>query len=67
MLQKFGMHDCRPVATPMEAGKSYQLLADDEKGVDVTLYQSAIGSLTYASICTRPDISVAVGHLVSTC
>ena len=30
---------------------------------DVNTYQKAIGSLTYAAICTRPDISAAVGAL----
>ncbi|CAI7747285.1 unnamed protein product [Closterium sp. NIES-53] len=31
--------------------------------LDINLYQSIIGSLMYASVCTRPDLSHAVGVL----
>ena len=62
-LKRFGMYDCKPVATPMEPGKRYERLADGEKSVNLREYQSAIGSLIYASIATRPDLSSAVGVL----
>lgn len=63
VLKKFEMTECKPVSTPLEAGKKFVKLRDDEKSIDVTRYQAAIGSLTYASIGTRPDISAAVGVL----
>ena len=47
----------------MEANKKFDKLPDDQEPVDVQRYQATIGSLTYASIATRPDISSAVGVL----
>jgi len=63
VLKRFRMEDCQPVSTPMETGKKFEKLDDGEEPIDVTNYQAAIGSLTYASIGTRPDLSAAVGAL----
>jgi hypothetical protein len=63
ILVKFGMQNSRPVATPLEPGVQFYKMADGDSVFDVKTYQQAIGSLTYAAICTRPDISAAVGAL----
>ena len=63
VLVRFGMQDCKPVSTPLEANKCFVKLAEDEEAVDTTLYQAAIGSLNYAASATRPDLSTAVGKL----
>ena len=64
MLKKFNMENCRPVATPLEIGRKFQKASgDDELFGDVSLYQQAIGCLTYAATTTRPDIAVAVSIL----
>ena len=63
MLKRFAMSDCRPVLTPMEAGKRFERLADGQNTVNTREYQAAIGSPIYASIATRPDLSAAVGVL----
>ena len=64
ILKKFGMEDCRPVGTPVEPGKKFvKLIDEDEAFDDIQLYQAAVGSLNYAAIATRPDLSVAVGML----
>ena len=63
VLVRFGMEDCKPVSTPMEAGKVFTSLSDDEETIDIKKYQAAIGSLNYAAVATRPDISTAVGKL----
>ena len=63
ILVKFGMKNCRPVATPLEPGVKYFKTTEEDVQFDVKTYQQAIGSLTYAAICTRPDISAAVGAL----
>ncbi|KAI0996666.1 hypothetical protein K3495_g11517 [Podosphaera aphanis] len=36
---------------------------NDDKRIDVTEYQQAIGSLMYATVFTRPDIAFAIGKL----
>ena len=63
VLDRFGMKNCKPVATPLEPGVKYFATTEDDELCDVRTYQKAIGSLTYAAICTRPDISAAVGVL----
>ena len=61
VLERFGMLDSSPVVTPMES----QISPADLEGepIDSTLYRSAVGSLMYLSVGTRPDISFAVGRL----
>ena len=63
MLERFGMTNCKPIATPLEA--TYHQRTDEEEAFDKNLYQQAIGCLTYISTATRPDISAAVGVLSS--
>jgi Reverse transcriptase (RNA-dependent DNA polymerase) len=58
ILQKFGMSDCNPVATPMELGAKLSKLEGGES-VDWNTYRSMIGSLRYLT-CTRLDIAFAV-------
>ena len=65
MLLRFGMKDCKPVSTPMEAGlrlgQNDTKGSDSAEGIDKVVYQAAIGSLMYGMLGTRPDISYAVG------
>ena len=58
VLSKFSMEDCKPVATPLETGTEQNR---PEEEFDISLYQSAVGSLIYALVATRPDICFAVG------
>jgi Reverse transcriptase (RNA-dependent DNA polymerase) len=59
ILQKFGMSDCNPIATPMELGAKLSKLEVGE-AVDSNTYRSMIDSLRYLT-CTRPDIAFVVG------
>ena len=63
IIDKYGLSEGKTVCTPMDA--NVKLWKDDgvSKPVDTVLYQSIIGSLLYAAIATRPDISQAVGAL----
>ena len=67
ILERFGMRDCKPVATPMATG--VKLLKDDVDGesagecADSKPYASAVGALMYAALATRPDIAYAVTAL----
>ena len=61
MLNNFNMTDSNPVSTPMLVG--YDDDADSPPVSDDTPYASLVGSLNYAAVCTRPDISYAVSVL----
>ena len=63
VLRRFGMEDCKPVATSLEPGAKFEKLNDDKVMVKLKEFQSAIGPLTYASIGTSPDILAAMGVL----
>ena len=63
ILKRFNMSNCKPVSTPMEVGRKYEKLKDGEQTTDLREYQCIIGSLTYAAIATRPDITFSVGML----
>ncbi|KAG8930012.1 hypothetical protein FRC01_003405 [Tulasnella sp. 417] len=66
ILERFGMSDCKPVKTPLEANlKLYKsTIPLDQIDKDFQhLYQSIIGSLQYAANGTRPDIAYAVNKL----
>jgi hypothetical protein len=60
MLGRFGMSDCKPVATPME-GELEKI--NDPESKPEREYMSIVGSLLYAAIVTRPDIAYAVQTL----
>ena len=59
ILERFGFEDSHPVSTPMDPNTSLPLLTEPE--VDVTDYQSRVGSLIHAVVCSRFDIAQAVG------
>jgi len=61
MLQKYGMTDANPASTPADVNVKLQKSDNISKDVDPVMYQSMVGSLLYAAIATRPDISQAVG------
>ncbi len=63
ILRRFGMESSKPVSTPLEPGKKFHELTDDDECFDTQTYQQAIGCLTYLSVISRPDIAAAVGTL----
>ena len=62
LLQKFEMDMARPVATPVDTGTKLLKTVDNDECIDQRQYQSAIGSLLYLSVATRPDIAFAVSN-----
>ncbi|XP_060175305.1 uncharacterized mitochondrial protein AtMg00810-like [Lycium barbarum] len=59
LLKKFGMLECKPIATPIEPNA--EMCAHEGKDLeDVTMYQQLVGSLINLTQ-TRPDISFVVG------
>jgi hypothetical protein len=65
IVERFGMRDANPVYTPLPAGCEDHLVKfnDQASASDIKKYQQLIGSLLYAQIGTRPDISFAVARL----
>ena len=71
LLKRHGMADCNATSTPMEATAAHELMsAADGYEASPSLtrdYQSIIGGLMFAAICTRPDIAFAVNRLSRYC
>ena len=68
VLERFGMKDCSPSIAPIVKGDKFhmnQCLRNDlEKEQMCNIpYASAVGSMMYAQVCTRPDIAFVVGML----
>lgn len=53
------MDKCKPVSTPLEAGRKFES-SEDDKPVDAKLFQMAIGCLNYAATISQPDLAAAV-------
>ena len=61
ILKEFGMLDCKPVSTPMDTSKIPEPTSDHIASNYLRhWYASAIGSLMYAMLGTRPDTAFAV-------
>ena len=67
ILTRFGMQDCKPVASPMATGvkllKSDPMDAARADDMSNVPYSSAVGALMYAALATRPDIAFVVTAL----
>jgi hypothetical protein len=59
ILKRFGMEDCKPVATPVDI--SAKIDFDDESPLADVPFREAVGALMHLMCATRPDISFAVG------
>lgn len=62
VLDRYGMTDCKPAATPADASSKLRKVTRDSDIVDAP-YAEAVGRLMYAMTCTRPDIAYAVGKV----
>jgi hypothetical protein len=62
VLQRFGMEDCKPCATPCVPNKSIGEASTDMSYTTFP-YREAVGSLLYLATHTRPDIYFTVGML----
>jgi hypothetical protein len=65
ILRRFGMKHTHGVLTPMDPNGKLDLAKDqgDKALNDMTDYQAVVGSLMYAALATRLDISYAVAAL----
>ena len=68
ILERFNMQQCKPRIAPVCKGDKLSLSqcphSDIEKAQMKNVpYASALGSIMYAQVCTRPDIAFATGLL----
>ncbi|MBW0535220.1 hypothetical protein O181_074935 [Austropuccinia psidii MF-1] len=66
LLELYGMSNCKPVSTPLVPNLHLEAATTSEKEEFLALkinYRSAIGSLSYLSSATRPDLSYSVSAL----
>ncbi|KAE8655608.1 F-box family protein, putative isoform 2 [Hibiscus syriacus] len=66
ILSRFSMQDCKPISTPLPINfklSSSMSPSSEEERMEMSRvpYESALRSLMFAMICTRPDITQAVG------
>ena len=63
LLKRFGMQDSKPTSTPVDVNSKLQPATKQDETFNHTEYQSAVGSLMYLAVSTRPDIAYAVNNL----
>ena len=63
ILKRFGMFDYSPVTTPTEYQKVISKNTSKSKPDDIKHYQQLIGSLIYAVMGTRPNLSYVITKL----
>ena len=70
ILQRFDMQDSKLVKVPIPVGvrlsaEQCPKTQEEEEDISRVPYASAVGSMMYAMVCTRPDIAHGVGVLSS--
>src|SRR5579859_3800899 len=64
ILKKFQMLDAKPASIPIPHGvKLIKLDEQEESTIDDKIYQSKVGSLMYAMLCTHPDLAYTVSQI----
>src|SRR5579871_4790349 len=68
ILKKYRIENCRPISTPMDTNKKlskvmYPKTPEEIEEIKNIPYQSAVRSLIYLILGTRPDIAFAIGVL----
>ena len=60
MLERLGMAECAPLKIPLAVGAKLPPCSTEQKPY-LQYFQSAVGSLMYLMVATRPDLAYAVG------
>jgi hypothetical protein len=65
VLKRFNMEECKPIGTPLDVNsKLLKLTKEEFQGVQEEMqgipYKTAVGSLMYAMVGTRPDLAFLV-------
>ena len=67
VLEKFGLKDAKPVATPVCVSSKLTKATEDDELFDKSLYQLAVGRFHYLSTMTRLDIKFAISNVAKYC
>ena len=62
ILKRFGMEDCKAVASPVDVSVKNVAVDQMTPAIDVP-YREAVGALMHLMCATRPDIAFAVGMI----
>jgi hypothetical protein len=57
ILERFSMTDSNPAKTPLRSGSRLATATTTDILTDQKRYQSMVGSLMYAMLATRPDLT----------
>ncbi len=65
VLKKFGMEEAKAISTPVDPSTKLVKATDEDELFDQEQYQSrsAVGSLMYISVATRPEMTYAVSNV----
>jgi hypothetical protein len=63
VLQRFGMENCKGVATPMDPKTFLKETSKEFDNAGRLDYKSMIGSIIFAMLGTRPDIAFPISTL----
>ena len=68
LLQEHGMHDCKPVSTPLNPGSHLSTSMSPQNAAEASEmhqvpYICVVGLLMYLAVTTRPDIAYAAEFL----
>jgi hypothetical protein len=68
VLKKYSMHMCKPSPAPIVKDDRFREFQCPKNQYEIdrmkaVRYASAIGSLQYAQVCTRPDLAFVTGLL----
>src|SRR6185437_13688647 len=68
VLKRYGMHKSNPNSIPILQSEKFGMFQCLEKGYELEQmksvpYASALESIMYAQVCTRPDLALATGLL----
>jgi Reverse transcriptase (RNA-dependent DNA polymerase) len=68
ILRKYSMHACNATPAPVVKGDRFGNYQSPKNQYEIDMmksvpYASAVGSIMYAQVCTRPDLAYIVGML----
>ena len=67
ILNTFGMADCKPASTPLDAGTKFTKESENDSVRTNKPYREVVGSLLYLANGTRPDLAYAVAYMSQFC